>query len=368
MGTIREVTKKDGSKSFHAEVRLQGFEDQRASFRTKSLAKEWIQHTESAMKDGRHSKHSEAKRHTVGDMIERFIVQWLPKYPDRQVKQTALLTWWKGHLGHLRLSDLTSNSIGEARDKLLAGTTVRKKLRSPSTVNRYLAAFSKALSVAVNEWEWIDNSPMRRVAKPKEASARDRYLSREEIDRLLPVCKESENQMLYPLVLLSILTAMRFGELIKLKWEDVDFNLKTITLRTTKNGDQRVIPLTQAAEEIFKHHCGFRKGATGLIFKSDRANNRIGVISVRYSFAKALEISEIKGFRWHDLRRTAGSYMAMSGATQGELMSILGHRNPRQTQVYTKFNQKHLKNILEKSYENLMAPTLKPEVKNEKSS
>lgn len=366
MGTIREIIKKDGTKSFHAEIRLKGLEE-RATFRTRSLAKQWIQDTESAERDGRHFKHSEAKRHTLKELIDRFISKWLPKYPDRQAKQAALLTWWENQLGHLRLADLTPNTIAEARDKLLAETTVRKQLRSPSTVNRYLAALSKALSVAVKEWGWLDDSPMRKVTKPKEAPARDRYLSHEEIDRLLPVCRASENAMLYPLFLLSILTAMRSGELVKLKFEDIDFNIKTITLRKTKNGDQRVIPLTQAAEEIFVHHCGYTEKASGLIFKSDRANNRTGVVSVRYSFNKALKVAGIKGFRWHDLRRTAGSYMAMSGATQGELMSILGHRNPRQTQVYTKFNQKHLRKILEQSYDNLLASKLKAEVSDEKS-
>ena len=253
MGTIREYTKDDGTVTFHAEVRLRGYTPQRDSFRTKSQAKKWIQDTESAIRDGRHFKTTEAKRHTLGELIDRFVNQWLPKYPKRQDKQTALLTWWKNRLGHHVLSDLTPAVIAEARDTFLSETTKRKQLRSPSTVNRFLAALSKALTVAVQEWGWLDDSPMRKVAKPSEGLGRDRFLSLEEKDRLLIACKESSNPNLYPLVSLSILTAMRFSELINLKWEDVDFlRGRSITLRETKNGDRRIIPLTDSIEAIFK--------------------------------------------------------------------------------------------------------------------
>ena len=83
----------------------------------------------------------------------------------------------------------------------------------------------------------LDDSPMRKVSKPSEAPGRERYLSLEEKNRLLEACKESTNPYLYPLVALAILTAMRYSELITLKWEDVDFKgRRTITLNEAKNG------------------------------------------------------------------------------------------------------------------------------------
>lgn len=95
MGTIREHKRNDGTVSYHAEVRLRGHSPQRESFRTRTLAKKWIQDTESSIRDGRHFKTTEAKRHTLGELIDRFISQWLSHYPKRIAKQTALLTWWK---------------------------------------------------------------------------------------------------------------------------------------------------------------------------------------------------------------------------------------------------------------------------------
>lgn len=349
MGSIREYKKDDGTVSYHAEVRLRGHPPQRETFRTRTLAKKWIQDTESAIRDGRHFKTAESKRHTVGEMIDRFITQWLSKYPKRKVKQTTLLTWWKNRIGHLVLADLTPNVIAEARDDLLGQITKRKALRSPSSVNRFLAAFSKVLTVTVKEFGWLDDNPMRKVSKPKEAAGRDRFLSIEEKDRLLAACKSSVNQNLYPLVSLSILTAMRYGELINLNWEDLHFHNRTITLRETKNGDRRIIPLTHAVEDIFKQCPTYSSVAKGLIFRSERLSNRKGVISIRNAFQKALREAGIVGFRWHDLRHTSASYLAMSGATQGELMAILGHRSPHMTRRYSHYSQKHLSTLLERN-------------------
>lgn len=68
MGTIREYKKEDGSTSYHAEIRLKGYPPQRESFRTRTLAKKWIQDTESSIRDGRHFRTAEAKKHTVKDL------------------------------------------------------------------------------------------------------------------------------------------------------------------------------------------------------------------------------------------------------------------------------------------------------------
>ncbi len=95
MGAIREAKKKDGSVTYHAEIRLKGYPPQRESFRTRTLTKKWIQDTESAIRDGRHVRIAEAKKHTVKDLIDRFISQWLSQFPHRVVRQTAYLAWWK---------------------------------------------------------------------------------------------------------------------------------------------------------------------------------------------------------------------------------------------------------------------------------
>jgi integrase len=300
MGTIRECVRKDGSSSYHAEVRLKGHKPQRASFRTRSLAKKWVQDVESGIRDGRHFKTVEAKRHTVGEMIERFATHWLSKYPLRVEKQMRLLNWWKQWCGHLLLADLTAAVIASGRDQLLSETTVRGGLRNPSTVNRYLSALGKALTVAVKEWGWLEDNPMRNVSKPSEGEGRERFLSLEEKDQLLQACHESRNPNLLPIVSLALITAMRFSEIAGLHWQDIDFDQQTITLLRTKNGDRRVIPLTKEAADIFRDCFTFGASSDALIFRSVRnTGTQQQKVSVREAFENAVKRAGIKNFCFH---------------------------------------------------------------------
>jgi integrase len=140
--------------------------------------------------------------------------------------------------------------LAEARDALLAEKTPRQTIRNPSTINRYLAAFSRALTIAVKEWGWLDDTPMRKVSKPSEGKGRNRLLSIEEKDRLLQACRSSPNHFLYSIVSIALLTAIRFSEIVNLKWENIDSINRIITLEKTKNGDRRMLPLTEAVEAI----------------------------------------------------------------------------------------------------------------------
>lgn len=349
MGTIREGRRKDGSLSYHAEVRLKGHSSQRASFRTRSLAKKWVQDTESAIRDGRHFRTAESKRHTLADLIERFFKEWLPKFPQRQVKQTALLTWWKKRYGHILLADLTPAVIAEGRDELLNQTTVRKTQRNPSTVNRYLSALGRALTIGVKEWGWLEENPIRNVSKPSESRGRERFLSLSEKERLLEQCRLSRNPNLYPIVALALLTGMRQGELINLHWENVDFERNRISLWKTKNGDSRQIPLTPEMEKVFRDCRSFGSSSNTLVFPPIKKTVTAPRLSIREAFEAALKRAGIQNFRFHDLRHTAASYIAMSGATQGELQALFGWKSPQMTKRYAHFTQEHLRKILSKN-------------------
>lgn len=350
MGTIREVLRKDGKYSYHAEVRLKGCPPQRDSFRTITKAKEWIQDIESGIRDGRHFKTREAKKHTVGEMIDKFISVWLPKFPQRLKKQTALLNWWKKQCGHLLLIDFTSAIISECRDQLLQERVPSGNLRSSSTVNRYLSAIGKALTISIKEWGWLEHNPSRNVSKPPEGKGRERFLSLDEKERLLIECKKSRNPNLFPMVLLALHTAMRFGELQGLSFKDISFDRHLITLQKTKNGDKRYIPLTEEAENLLKSLPNYYSDPESLVFSSKRNSNCENKVCVRESFERAVQRANIKDFRFHDLRHTAASYMAMAGATQGELMAILGHRSPQMTRRYAHYSQDHLRKLLERTH------------------
>lgn len=196
MASIKELPDKDGKTRYHVQIRIKGFPPQYASFKRKTDADRWIQQTESAIREGRHFKTTESKKHTLGDLIDRYIRDILPTKKKIEEKQKTQLLWWKKQIGTYLLSDVTSSMIAEQRDILLRETTLRKKLRSPSTVVRYMAALSHAFTIAIKEWEWMEDSPTRKVSKPREPRGRVRFLDDDERERLLEACKQSTNPYL----------------------------------------------------------------------------------------------------------------------------------------------------------------------------
>lgn len=353
MGSIREVTKKTGEKSYHAEVRLRGSPTVRDSFRTKTQAKQWVQDTEAAIRDGRFKNQSVSRKHSVADLVDRFAANSIPKHPLYYSKKVQLLNRWKEELGHLLLSELSPAHVAMVRDKLLSETTFKKSIRSTSTVNRYLAAFSKVLSVAVKEWGWLEENPILKISKPKESRGRDRFLSLEEIHRLIEACKESATPHLHAIVALAVFTGMRYGEIVKLHWKDINFDLSFITLQQTKNGDKRIIPMTNETARILQSCPSYSSAPQEPLFKSRKRTSSALPLSIRKSFTKALKIAQIESFRFHDLRHTAASHLAMNGATQGELMAILGLKSPQMVRRYAHYSQSHIASLLEKMNQNL---------------
>ena len=140
MATITERTAQDGTKSFKAEVRLKGYPAQRATFKRKTDAKKWIQDTESAIREGRHFKTVEAKKHTFADLADRYIKDVLPGKPKQELRQKMQMEWWKEKMGVYLLADVTPALIVQYRDELSNGITYRGTQRTPATVVRYMAA------------------------------------------------------------------------------------------------------------------------------------------------------------------------------------------------------------------------------------
>jgi site-specific recombinase XerD len=215
MATIERRTGKDNHLVYRAKVRRKGHPPQTATFTRRSDALKWIQITEAAILEGRHFKTAVAKRHTLTDLIERYTRDVLPhKGTSIASHRAQQLRWWQAHLGYCRLADLTPARIAEHRDLL------SRECRANSTVNGFLAALSHALTVAVKEWGWLDDSPIRKVAKLKEPRGRVRFLSNQERQSLLEACKASKNKSFYTIVVLALATGARQQEHDYLARED----------------------------------------------------------------------------------------------------------------------------------------------------
>jgi integrase len=346
MATIEKRTTADGKTSFRIKVRLKGYPVQTATFERITDAKKWIQDTESSIREGRHFKTNEAKKHTTTELIERYIKEILPRKPKSMVDQTIQLNWWKENIGAYLLSSVTPAIITEYRGKLLTEPSKRGKIkRTNSTANRYCAALSHCFTIAVKEWEWMQENPIMKIAKLKEPKGRVRYLSDEERERLLKTCKESQSQFLYLLVVLAISTGARKMEICKLTWNDIDLNRSMITLHDTKNKERRSLPLVGSARDLMKLHYKNRNENTNLAFP---AKNLINPIDIRTPFETALKKAEIEDFTWHDLRHSCASYLAMNGATLAEIAAVLGHKTLSMVKRYSHISDAHTSGVVER--------------------
>ncbi|MBS0628472.1 MAG: site-specific integrase, partial [Verrucomicrobia bacterium] len=174
MAYIQERPMKDGTMRYRVQVKMKGFPVASKTFRREYDAKKWAKIKETEMMEGRFFKHAEAQKHTVKELIERYEKEILPS--KSKAKQDQQVRWWKEKIGYLLLSDVTPAIIVQYRDELSSGMTHRKQKRSPGTVLRYIMALSHVFSVAVQEWQWMDDNPVRKISKPSPARGRIRFL------------------------------------------------------------------------------------------------------------------------------------------------------------------------------------------------
>lgn len=353
MATIQVRKAGGGTTSYRVMVRLKGHPAQSATFRRKTDAKRWAQQTEVAIREGRYFSTSEAQKRTLAELVDRYIEEVLPtsrKGAGDRRNLAAHLRWWSERLGAYTLAKVTPAMIAQQRDRL-ARESLSGRPIAPATVNRYLQALSHAFTNAVREWGWIENSPVPRVRRLKEPRGRVRFLSDDERGRLLDACRDSDEPRLYPLVLLAVSTGARSGELRALRWPDIDLERGMAVLHHTKNGERRAIPLAGPALEEMKQRSKVRRIDTDLVF----ANPQGVATFPRKAWNRVLRAAEIEDFRFHDLRHSAASYLAMSGATLAELAEILGHKTLAMVKRYSHLTEQHTSRVVARMNERIFA-------------
>jgi len=128
-----------------------------------------------------------------------------------------------------------------------------------------------------------------------------------------------------------------------MSWKDVDLERGVITLHETKNGERRVLPLAGHALELMKQHSKIRRVNSHLVFPG---NNPQKPIDLRKPFETALKRAEIADFKWHDLRHSCASYLAMNGASLAEIAEILGHKTLQMVKRYAHLSEAHTSKVV----------------------
>ena len=343
MARISARVLKSGIPSYTAEIRLQGYPHTSKTFRTKTEAKKWAKLIEFQMLEGRYNGTPLSTQKRLKDAIERFLESprtnksWL-----KHKRNKPMLEYWQKEMGNHRLADLSAAMIVEKRDKLSLGLTYRKKLRSPATCNRYISGLSVILQLCVEEWNWLEQNPARRIRRFPESEGSTRILTGEERFKLLKACCSTPD--LYDIVLLALNTGARRSELEGLRWSEINLKEEMVTFRKTKNGENRTIPLSQEASNVLKTRLRARKTSIGdWVFPSP---NPSAPRDFYKPFKRALDKACVTEFRFHDLRHTVGTYLAIGGVSERYIAEILGHKTLEMVKRYTHLRPKHLRDAV----------------------
>lgn len=209
--------------------------------------------------------------------------------------------------------------------------TERLKTVSPATVNRELATLKTMFSKAI-AWGKTTENPTRSVKSLKEPNGRIRFLEKEEITKLLSHC----SGRLKPVVAVALHTGMRRGEILGLKWNDIDVRRNIITLLDTKNGERRELPMN---EQVKTALIRVRKHPESPYIFCDKDGKPF--YNLRKSFFTALKKTGIINFHFHDLRHTFASQLVMSGIDINTVRELLGHKDIRMTLRYSHLSPTH---------------------------
>jgi integrase len=250
-----------------------------------------------------------------------------------------------------------------------------KRGKAKSTINRDLTTLRSVMSKAV-AWQVIDQHPLKSVKPLKvDTHAVIRFLSEDEEDRLRQALVQRDAQIkaargrgnawrrargydelptldqqtygdqLTPMVLLSLNTGVRRGELFALHWGDVNLQRKLLTIRgtTTKSGQTRHIPLNRIALEVLQawHQQGLK---AEVVFPGKNGGQRD---NTRKSWSGVLRVAGICNFRWHDLRHTFASRLVMAGVPLNTVRELLGHTTPSMTLRYAHLAPDHKAHAVE---------------------
>ncbi|SEF13113.1 Site-specific recombinase XerD [Burkholderia sp. WP9] len=300
------------SNKWQARVCRAGYPAETKSFNVRADAERWARSVETETDRGSFVSRSEAEANTLEDIIERYITDVCPTRRSGADEISRLRATCRTKLAKLSMAALTPKAVAAYRDERL------KKVK-PATVIRELAYLSAIINHARRELDINIANPVSLIRKPPSPQGRDRVLTDDEETRLLATLAPTgrRNTWLLPATILSLETAMRRGELIELRWSNVNLDAQTAYLPITKNGTARTVPLSKKAVSIL---ADLPRSINGRVIPV-KGN------TLHAAFRKACKRANIADFHWHDLRHTAITRLARKLPNLIELAVVSGHRN-----------------------------------------
>lgn len=322
MATIR----KRGDR-YHVQIRRKGSSPITKTFLKFSDAKEWATLQERQADRGELGPDRKVlETITLADLVTRYRDTILPGKKAGHKEAEMLTAFLRHPICKKRLSDLTATDFMKWKEERVNGKGYRQPITAKSA-KRFLSPVQRMFELAMTEWEIpLRENPLSRFKLKVIDNKRQRRLREGELDRLLVAGKKTRNPLIIPIVRFALETAMRRGEILALRLRDVDLERQSATVRESKNGYSRTIPLSQAAVMVLTDAIGrmndIEKAKNGRLFP-------ITPLALRLAWDRLTKRAEIDDLNFHDLRHEAISRLFELGLTVPEVASVSGHRDMR---------------------------------------
>ena len=291
---------------------------------------------------------------TLKDVVEAFVAA-------REYDRATLsrLHFWVQQFGDRELADITPDEVDAAMVRLAErgrlkpirnGTTGKAgKPLSGATLNRYISQLQSLYKYArrLRVLPRAHVPPTHGIEKSPEPPDPKRYLRPEEVERLIKVARVLDHRWkkLPALILVAFHTGMRVGNLLDLRWRDVDLAARTATVMKTKNGQPQVAALSERAARELERLPGTHP-ADERVFGNSRGQR----FHFRDLWARVTQEAGLPGRNFHQLRHGCGAALATAGVNQAQIMAVMGHRTLTASARYMHSNTSDKQRVVDRVF------------------
>ncbi|MBN7775942.1 tyrosine-type recombinase/integrase [Nitratireductor aquimarinus] len=316
---MASIRKRNGK--WQAQVRRKGNRAKSKTFATKREALAWTRKIELELESAPETVPDHVVFPFLHELLDRYLREVTPRKRGASVESYRIRKLQRHPIASMRADLVGPSAIAEYRDDRLNSV-------SGETVRQDIVLLSQVFETARREWQLsLPANPTADVRKPPPARPRARRISDAELHCLLTTAQSLRNPLIVAIIRFALATGMRRGEILRVRWIDIDWHQRTLNIPLTKNGHSRVIPLTQAAVEILQdRRDGHRR--TELVFP-------VSANAFKLAWQRLRHKAGVRDLRFHDFRHEAISRFFEVGLSLPEVALISGHRDPRQLLRYT---------------------------------
>jgi integrase len=259
---------------------------------------------------------------TLAQALQRYAREVSATHRGQRWEAVRIRKLMRDPLALRRLDSLSAAELSAWRDRQL-------QVLAPSSVAREMTLLRSVFETARRDWHWLRVNAWREVRWPKAPPARRRRIAAAEVEAMTralglgdPLAADTASQRVGLAFLFALETAMRSGEIVGLRWADLDLAARTARLARTKNGDPREVPLSTRAVELLR----LLPAGTGPVFGLSGA--------VRDAlWRRARDAAGVVDLHFHDSRAEA-IWRLSKRLDVLQLARVIGHRDPRSLMLY----------------------------------